>query len=295
VRLLNPMSEEHSVLRTMLLGSLLDNARRNRSRGVEDLRLWEHGAVYLAREDASNGAPARSVLGRTEIAGTLRRPERIPGLDRLPDERRHVGALLAGRLRPATWGEPDPPRAGFFTAKAVLGAMFEALRVPWRVEAAREPFLHPGRSAAVIAGDGERVGWLGELHPSVAATWDLDGEVAGFEVDLDAVLALAPLVPDYEDVTPFPAVRQDLAVIVGDDVTAEALVETVRDAGGALLRSAEVFDVYRGAQIGEGRASLALRLEFRAPDRTLTDEEVAERRRKIVTAVTERLGGELRG
>jgi phenylalanyl-tRNA synthetase beta chain len=90
-------------------------------------------------------------------------------------------------------------------------------------------------------------------------------------------------------------VRQDLAVVVADDVPAAAVVEAVREAGGALLRAVEVFDVYRGAQAGEGRTSLALRLEFRAPDRTLTDEEVAQRREKIVAVLTERLGGELRG
>jgi phenylalanyl-tRNA synthetase beta chain len=177
----------------------------------------------------------------------------------------------------------------------MLGAVLEALRVPWRVEAAREPFLHPGRSAAVFAGEEERVGWLGELHPSVAAAWELEDTVAGFEIDLDRVLAHASLTPDYEDVTAFPAVLQDLAVAVPQDVRAADVVAVVRDAGGELLRSAEVFDVYRGEQIGAGRTSLALRLEFRARDRTLTDEEAAERRSRIVAALAERLGGELRG
>ena len=101
--------------------------------------------------------------------------------------------------------------------------------------------------------------------------------------------------PRYEDLTSFPAVRQDLAVVVADDVPAARVLELVRGAGGALLRDAEVFDVYRGAQVGEGRASLALRLEFRAPDRTLTDEDVAQRREKIVAALREQVGGELRG
>jgi len=102
-------------------------------------------------------------------------------------------------------------------------------------------------------------------------------------------------VPRYEDLTPFPAIRQDIAVVVGEDVAAQAVLAAIRDAGGALLRDAHVFDVYRGEQVGAGRASLAIRLEFRAPDRTLTDEEVAQRRAKIVAALRERVGGELRG
>jgi phenylalanyl-tRNA synthetase beta chain len=294
VRILNPMSEEQSFLRTTLLGSLLDNVRRNRSRGLEDVRLWERGAIYLAGPDGQDGR--RFTIGRPAAAGTLRRPDVIPGLDRLPAESDHLGALLAGRLRPPTWREPEPPRADFFVAKGVLGAVLDTLRVPWRVEAAREPFLHPGRSARVLVGEpGEPVGWLGELHPAIASAWDIDGAVAGFEIDLPAVLAAAPLAPDFEDVTSFPSVRQDLAVDLPDHVPAADVIAVVRTAGGALLRHAEVFDVYAGSQVGEGRRSLALRLEFRADDRTLTDEEVAQRRARIVGALAERLGGRLRG
>jgi phenylalanyl-tRNA synthetase beta chain len=295
VRILNPMSEEQSFLRTLLLPSLLDNLRRNRARGADDLRLFERGAIYLARPGAESDGRGFH-LGRPAAAGTLRRPEQIPGLDRLPDEREHLGAVLAGRLRPATWREPEPPRADFFAAKGMLGALLDTLQASWRVEPAREPFLHPGRSARVLVGDGDReAGWIGELHPAVAAAWDVEGPVAAFELDVAVVVDAVPAVPAFEDVTAFPAVRQDLAVIVGDEVPAAQVVGVVRDAGGALLRVAEVFDVYRGEQTGEGRRSLALRLEFRAPDRTLTDEEVAGRRAKIVGALRERLGGELRG
>jgi phenylalanyl-tRNA synthetase beta chain len=266
--------------------------RRNRARGAEDVRLFERGAVYIARADLE---PRRFRYGLSASAGTLERPSSIPGLDRLPQESEHVGAVLAGRVRPASWREPEPPRADVFVAKGVLGALLDTLRVPWRVEPAQEPFLHPGRSAHVLIGeDPAPVGWLGELHPTVAAAWDLDGVVAGFEIDLGAALAAAPVAPDFEDVTSFPSVRQDVAVDLPAEVPAEEVVALVRGAGGALLRRAEVFDVYAGAQVGEGRRSLALRLEFRAKDRTLTDEEVAERRAKIVAALG-RVDGRLRG
>ena len=285
----NPMSEEQSVMRTTLLGSLLDAVRRNRSRGITDVRLFEVGAVYLPPV----GAPPRLTLGAgTHLATGEGTGSSVTGTP-LPDERLRVGALLAGALRPASWREPQPPPADFFAAKGVLAALLGALQVPWRVAPGEHPSLHPGRCAEVLVA-GEPAGWLGELHPAVAARWGLDG-VAGFELDLDAVAAAAVAVPLFVDLTSFPSVRQDLAVTVADDVPAERVLEVVGQAGGALLAAAEVFDVYRGAQVGEGRASLAVALEFRAPDRTLTDEEVAARREKIVGALREQVGGELRG
>jgi phenylalanyl-tRNA synthetase beta chain len=142
----------------------------------------------------------------------------------------------------------------------------------------------------VLVGDGAPAGWLGELHPHVAASWDLES-AAGFELDFGALTDAAQLVPDFEDVTSFPAVRQDRAWWFPRTVAAADVLATVRAAGGALLRQAEVFDVYPAGD----RVSLAVRLEFRAPDRTLTDEEADERRAKIDAAVAERLGGEPRG
>jgi phenylalanyl-tRNA synthetase beta chain len=271
IRLRNPLSEELAVMRTTLLGSLLDAVRHNRARGAEDVRLFEEGAVYLDR-------PHARVPTAAERAATP-----------LPDERRHLGALLTGRLRPASWREPEPPAADFFAAKGVLGALLGALRVPWEVDRDGEPFLHPGRAARVLVG-GEPAGWLGEVHPAVAAQWDLES-AAGFELDVERVLAHAVPDPAYEDLTSYPSVRQDVAFWMPPDVPAARLVEVVREAGGPLLRRVEVFDVYTR----EGMSSLALRLEFRAADRTLTDDEVAERRARIAAAVAERLGGELRG
>ena len=262
----NPMSEDQSVLRTTLLGSLLEGARLNRARGMPDVRLFELGAVYFDR-----GRPGER---RTEP---------------LPDERRRLGALLAGSLRPPTWREEDPPEADFFAAKAVLTALLDTLRVPWRVERGGEPFLHPGRAARVLV-DGQEAGWLGELHPAVARAWDLEGGSA-FELDLDALGQAVVHVPRYQDVTSYPAVLQDRAWWFAPDVAAADVLAAVREAGGPLLREAEVFDVYPA----EDRVSLALRLRFRADDRTLTDEEVAQRRAKIDAAVAERLGGEPRG
>lgn len=264
VELENPMAAEHRVLRTSLLGSLLDAAAHNTARGSTDLTLVEQGAVYLAR----------------------------PG-EALPTEHRALGLLQAGRVRPAGWGAgAEPPRAGFFTAKALLEAVLGVLRVQSQVEPIEEPFLHPGRAARVLAG-GQVLGWLGEIHPLVAAEWELDGPVAAFELDLDRVGELAVQVPGYEHVPSHPPLREDLAVVVPDEVAAEHVRRAIIAAGGDLLARAELFDVYQGPQVGAGRRSLAFALRFQAPDRTLTADELAPLREQIIEAVRE-AGGELR-
>src|SRR4029079_12439103 len=116
-----------------------------------------------------------------------------------------------------------------------------------------------------------------------------------FEVDLDRVVTHAVAVPTYRDLTSFPPVRQDLAIVVDEDVAAATVLDAVREAAGPLLRDARIFDVYRGAQVGEGRKSLALALTFQAADRALTHADVRAVRDKVVTALTDTLGGELRG
>jgi len=263
VTLANPLSTDLSVLRTTLLGSLLDTAQHNRARGAATVRLFEAGAVYLPTD-----------------AGQL------------PLEPHHVGAVLAGAVRPASWRDGHPPAVDFFAAKGVLEGLMDALRADWRLDVAQEPFLHPGRAARIVVA-GAHAGWIGEVHPLVAAQWDLRDKVAGFELDLDAVPE--PPTAVYRGLSDFPDVREDLAVVVPERVTAAALLEVVRHAGGSLLAAAEVFDVYRDSErLGEGNTSLALRLTYRAPDRTLTDEEVAERRDAITKAVAGELGGRIR-
>jgi phenylalanyl-tRNA synthetase beta chain len=261
--LANPLSTEQSLLRTTLLGSLLDIAQRNRSRGLATVRLFEAGAVYLPDRGAH-----------------------------LPREPHYVGAILTGAARPPSWRDGAPRPVDFYAIKGVLAGLLDTLRVPWTLVHASEPFLHPGRSARILA-DGEPAGWVGEIHPLVAAGWDLDDTVAAFELDLDAVPV--PVTPLYREVSSFPDVREDLAVVVPEHVSADELIDAVRGAGRPLLAGVEVFDVYRDPdKLGEGNKSLALRLTYRATDRTLTDEEVAERREAIAGAVERVLGGRIR-
>jgi phenylalanyl-tRNA synthetase beta chain len=155
------------------------------------------------------------------------------------------------------------------------------------------PFLHPGRAAEVLL-DSEPIGWLGELHPLVDS-WELSG-AAVLELNLDRLVASAAGASRrYSDLISFPVLREDIAVILPEQALAAEVVEVVREAGGSLLDDARVFDVYSGPQVGEGRRSLALALAFRASDRTLTDADVAPVRERILAALRERLGGELRG
>ncbi len=263
LELANPLSGDLSVLRTTLLGSLLDTARHNRARGAGTIRLFEAGAVYLPDGDGQ-----------------------------LPREPYHVGAVLIGPSRRATWRDGHPPAVDFFAVKGVLAGLLDALRVPWTLVPAGAPFLHPGRAANILA-DGESAGWIGEIHPLVAAEWDFDETVAAFELNLDAVSVRPTTL--YRPVSGFPDVREDLAVVVSEKVSAAELVDAVRGPGRPLLADVEVFDVYRDPErLGEGNVSMALRLTFRATDRTLTDEEVAERRRAIAAAIERELGGRIR-
>lgn len=266
VELYNPMSTEQSRMRRTLLGSLLDVAAFNRARGASVLRLFEMGAVFHPVE----GEP-------------------------LPREPYHVGGLVCGPARPGSWREPQPPMADFFAIKGILGALLDGLGAEWSLERSARSlpaFLHPGRAASVAV-DGRGVGWLGELHPLVSAEWDLEDTVAVFELDLDAVPE--PPIVRYEDVTTFPAVREDLAVVVPEEVSAAQVRATILQVGAPLLHTAEVFDVFRDPErLGEGKVSLALRLCYRAPDRTLAEEDVAPLHARIVAALAE-IDGELRG
>lgn len=260
----NPLSEEQSLLRTTLLVSLLDVASHNVARGMRDLRLFELGTVFGVDSSRETGVAEHQALA----------------------------VLLAGRVQPPTWGSPEPPTADLFAVKALLEALGEALRVTVDCRPGQQPFLHPGRCAEVVC-DGKPIGWLGELHPLVAREWGLDG-AAVMEIELAGLLAARPEADGYRDVISFPALHQDLAVVLPLELPAAAVLEAVRGAGGPLLDDVRVFDVYSGPQVGEGKRSLALSLSFRATDRTLTDEDAVPLREKVIAALAQ-LGGELRG
>ncbi len=277
IRVSNPLSLEQSELRTTLLSSLLDTARYNAARGAERVAVFESGRAYLP----TGRSEAGGVLGG-EFAGERRAPAFEPHC---------IAALALGPLAGPSWGTEDRS-ADFFGLKGVLEALAAQLGAELAVEPGAQPFLHPGRAASVRLG-GLEAGWLGEVHPVVCRQWDLDAAV-GFQIALAELVATSSFgLERYQDVTEYPAVLQDLAVAVEEGVPAARVREAVVRGGGELLRGATVFDLYHGEQVGEGRKSLALRLEFHALDRTLTDAEVAERREAINAELAE-IGGSLR-
>jgi phenylalanyl-tRNA synthetase beta chain len=257
----NPLSQSLSIMRPTLLGSLLEAARLNVSRDVEDVRIFESGTVYRSA-------------------------------DVLAHEHHGLAVLLSGAASPRSWRGGPPQTADFYAAKALLEAVMAVAGVPFALERADQPFLHPGRSASVMVA-GTRLGLIGEVHPAVAGDWQLSG-ASFWAVDVGRLAAASAQTITFSQFGNFPAVREDLAVVVGDGTASADLIATIREVGGAELESVELFDVYSGEQVGSGRVSLALHLEFRAADRTLTDDEVAASRAKIAAALAERHGGELR-
>ncbi|HXY80340.1 MAG TPA: phenylalanine--tRNA ligase subunit beta [Gaiellaceae bacterium] len=216
--------------------------------------------VEAARHNVSVG---NSEIALFEVARVYRSRE-----NDLPEERWHVAGIVEGGLADAKWA---------------VEQLYGALKIEPAYERAAEPPLHPGKSARTAEG------WVGELHPSL-----LDGAWGGFELDLDALVAAAPEAVEFEEVSPFPEVRQDLAFVVDEDVPAAALASLMRKAAGSELRSLSVFDEYRGEQIGAGKRSLAFRVAFGSPERTLTDEEAAVLRGRIVDALAQQFGAVLR-
>jgi phenylalanyl-tRNA synthetase beta chain len=266
VRLTNPIASDRVVMRRSLLTSVLEAIETNH-RLRERLALFEIGPVYLQTE------------GET-----------------LPEERSQVVVTLSGARHPRAW-----PRDGeegwldFMDLKGLVVEALEALHLPaLRVNPAEHPAFHPGKCAEVWAGD-RRLGVLGEIHPHVRERFDLgEAPVAAAELDLRAVLESVPERRPVAPVPAFPPVLEDLAFIVDERVPAGEVETQLRQAGGPLLSEVRLFDVFRGDQIGEGKKSLAYSLIYQAPDRTLTDDEVAEVRRQIVAHLEQTLGAKLR-
>ena len=238
LRLPEPISAEFALLRTTLLPSLVEAARRNVELGAEGVALYEVARVYL------------------------------PDGDDLPDEETRVAAIVEG---------------GWPRAKGIVDALYAALKAEVTYERGEHELLHPGKSAHTAAGV------VGELHPAV-----LEGVWGAFELDLAELLEASRDEVRYHDVVSFPAVRQDLAFTVPEDVAAADLVSAARAAAGDELRTMRPFDVYRGEQVGEGRKSIAFAVSFQSTERTLTDEDAAALRGRIVKTLGERFGAELR-
>lgn len=279
----NPLEADRPHLATTLLPALLEALHRNVSRGLGDVALFALAQVVQPTEQT------RAV----DLIPVHRRPtdDEIATLDAsLPRQPQHVAAVLAGLREPrGPWG----------SGRAVEAAdAFEAVRIIARasgvevtLQAAQYLPWHPGRCAEVVAG-GTVVGHAGQLHPAVIERAGLPKGTCAVELNLDAI----PIggVPPAPRVSPFPAVFQDVSLVVGDDVPAQAVEDAVREGAGDLLEHLQLFDVFAGPQIGANRKSLTFALRFRAPDRTLTEDDATAARDAAVRCAAERVGAELR-
>jgi phenylalanyl-tRNA synthetase beta chain len=281
-KIVNPLSEASPYLRTSMLPGLFAAAARNRSRGNDDLALFEAGSVFFAN-DRLLAAPRPPVTQRPSA-------EELAALDRaLGQQPRHLAAVLTGQWVPEGWDGPGIP-AGWQQAIAFVEAAASAIGLRLDRRAAEHPPWHPGRCAEFMLPTGEGIGYAGELHPEACAAFGLPATAAAAEIDLDALVGAAPAAGDVPTIAGFPVAKEDVALIVDEDLPAAAVERALRAGAGPLLESIWLFDLYTGPQIGEGKKSLAYALRFRAPDRTLTDAEAAEARDAAVAEAAERTG-----
>jgi phenylalanyl-tRNA synthetase beta chain len=271
VTLTNPIVSDRVVLRHTVLSGVLDVIAHN-LRHHERLALFEIGPVYLMGEDDEG----------------------------LPDEQRRLVIALTGPRDPLAWQGADRGPMDFFDLKGIVETLVAGLPLEGVSYAAPEPEAQhpsytPGRTARLLL-DGQHAGWLGEVHPLVREQYDLPAGAAVFAADLDLELLLSRVNERFpvRPVPEYPPVKEDLAVIVDEAVPAARVHDLIAGAGGELLADVTLFDLYRGAQIGAGKKSLAYSLTYQAPDRTLTDAEVAKLRGKIVKRLQEELGATLR-
>ena len=278
--LANPLSTEEPWMTTTLLPGLLKAAARNTGRGLTSVSLFETATVTLPHA----GGPA-------PILPVDRRPTEgeLADLDKaLPAQPWHVGLVAVGeRDRSGWWGSGRT--AGWEDAIAAVRVVADALGVAIEVRSASVAPWHPGRCAEIVVGD-TVLGHAGELHPKVCRAFGVPARTAAAEVDLDALLALAVDVVPAPEFSTYPVAREDVALVVDASVTAAELEAALRDGAGELLESIHLFDVYVGDQVGEGQKSMAFRLRFRAPDRTLTVEETSAARDAAVAVAAERHG-----
>lgn len=269
VTLMNPLNADQSVMRQSIVPGLVRSVAYNQSRGVKNVQLYEIGTVFAAAE------------GRKK-----------------PKERKKVAGVLAGSMAETAWNRAEVP-FDFFDGKGVLESLARELALPKlrfkALSADEAPHLQPGRAAEMLSG-GAVIGWVGELHPLAVADFDATAPIVAFELDLNALVKASEPCRPYVDVPVFPAVDVDVAFVVDEEVTHERMVQCMNSAGGKLLESVQLFDVYRDEErVGAGKKSMAYALRYRAADRTLTGEEVEKNHARLLTKVAKATGAEVRG
>ncbi|PRY69744.1 phenylalanyl-tRNA synthetase beta subunit [Glaciihabitans tibetensis] len=287
IRLANPMDSEAAWMRTTLLPGLLDIARRNLSRGLTDLALFEIGQVFLPSAGVRYGSgPLPFGAARPSVDALA---ELNAGI---PPQPRHIAALYLGDSVAKAPGQPAIA-SGIADALAAAHQIAHSLAVQLRAATGEHQAFHPGRTAELWVGD-RSVGFAGELLPAIADDLNLPRVVGLVELDLDALIELGAHDVTATPIASMPAATQDLSLVVPAGLAAGTLLETIREGAGALLEQVRLVDDYRGAGIDEGFKSLTFALRFRAPDRTLTAAEASEAKLAAVTLAADRFAATLR-
>ncbi|MCP8967400.1 phenylalanine--tRNA ligase subunit beta [Ectobacillus ponti] len=264
IRLALPMSEERSQLRLSLVPHLLEAVSYNNARKIDNVALYEVGSVFLPTEASE-----------------------------LPKEEQHLAGVLTGLFLNHPW-QGEKKAVDFYVAKGILEGLFDTLGVADRIayKAGKRDGMHPGRTASILL-EGEEIGFIGQVHPEVQKQMDLK-ETYVFELSLAAVFGTDVPEVKYTSIPRFPSMTRDMAIVVAQDVLAGDVRSTIVAAGGPLLKDVALFDLYQGDKMEAGKKSLAFSLRYFDPERTLTDEEVTEAHNRVLQAVAEQFGAELR-
>ncbi|WP_411283412.1 phenylalanine--tRNA ligase subunit beta [Lapillicoccus sp.] len=284
VRVANPLSDELPLMRTSVLSTLVEAARRNLSRGHKDIALFEVGLVTRPGPDSSHTAPVPGVGARPDDAT-------IAAInDAVPPQPRRVALIVCGESERSGWWGAGRVATWADVVEAAT-TVATALAVETRVEADTDhaPW-HPGRCARITLTDGTLVGHAGELHPKALAALGLPSRTCAAELDVDVLTRASAPTTQFEPFSTHPPALTDVALVVDDQVTAAEVEAALRSGAGEFLEAVTLFDVYVGEQVGGGRKSLAYRLVFRASDRTLTTEEVNGFRDAAVASATLAVG-----
>ena len=264
LRIRNPISENQSIMRTTLIPGLLANILYNLNRRVSDMQIFETGRVFHPKNDGE-----------------------------LPEEPELVSGAITGMVHSQLWNQPTRP-VDFYDVKGVMETFLHEIGIrDYQLRRASHPSLQPDRGAEVAVGD-TAIGVLGEVHRNVLDSYDIDQDIYIFELDFNKLLTCADPEIKFQSLPVFPAVHRDMAVVVAFDIPASQIEDTVGSVGGDLVRSVNLFDLYSGKQIPENTRSLAYSIEYYSPARTLTDDEVDGVHEKIISALGEKFGAELR-
>lgn len=265
IRLENPIASDRVVMRHSLLASVLEIVERN-ARFRDRIALFEIGPVYWVAE------------GET-----------------LPEEKLQLALAVTGSREPKSWKSADLEPMDFFDLKGIIAELLKGLNLgDVQLKPHEHPSFHPGKCASVCVGK-TRIGIIGELHPLVKERYEvLDVPLLAAELDLDVLLPMIPEAIEATSIPTFPSVFEDLALVVNEEISANSVESLIRRAGGELLQEVVLFDLYQGEQIQSGMKSLAYSLVYQASDRTLTDEEVANIRLKILKLLEAEIGAKLR-